>query len=443
MRITCPSCRYSRDVALEKIPRQAELATCPKCGKRFLFRDAASPADLAWPEDPSPYSEETPGDAAAHTGDIPDPVPGEGVEPMAVPEPPEPDVIEPEVVEAQPAAAEAGRESALKESPAQGAQAPVQDAQPEQEPAQAQATEVSGSEPEAAEAQAPPQAAGSTPAPERAAAPGAAQDGDMWRRLEDLDFSRRRGPAPRVKPGPAPAPGETFGRPRMAAQPQERGHGGNMRSRAAPAREGAESDPPWEQLGRYGFFPGLFATMFQAMFRPKALFTGLSLRLSATRPMAFHILMCLFEAMALTLWGTFMETLQLEARGDIPFTFPLNSPWSLGWDLLLLVIFAPLLAMARLFAWSFLHHLFLKIFQAAPRGFAATLRAVAYSKSAAVCSAIPLLGPLLGLAWTLLITISGCRNAHGVSYARTLCALGSLYVIVLAIAVLVAYSVYA
>lgn len=40
MRITCPECGYSREIADDKIPEKSVRATCPKCGAKFRFREA-------------------------------------------------------------------------------------------------------------------------------------------------------------------------------------------------------------------------------------------------------------------------------------------------------------------------------------------------------------------------------------------------------------------
>lgn len=39
MRITCPSCGFSRDMPEDKIPSTARLATCPKCRHKFRLRE--------------------------------------------------------------------------------------------------------------------------------------------------------------------------------------------------------------------------------------------------------------------------------------------------------------------------------------------------------------------------------------------------------------------
>ncbi len=39
MRITCPNCGFSKDVPEHKIPKNAQIATCPKCSYKFKFRE--------------------------------------------------------------------------------------------------------------------------------------------------------------------------------------------------------------------------------------------------------------------------------------------------------------------------------------------------------------------------------------------------------------------
>ncbi len=39
MRITCPKCNFEQDVPDEKIPSQAQKATCPRCKQKFQFRE--------------------------------------------------------------------------------------------------------------------------------------------------------------------------------------------------------------------------------------------------------------------------------------------------------------------------------------------------------------------------------------------------------------------
>ena len=378
MRIICPSCRFSRDVPLEKIPSQAELATCPKCGSRFFFRGVA----------PQPAE-----DAVAES---------------SLPQPPLSAGMGQETPAAQPAAN------------------PVPGAHPAQAP-DAEAFPAAAPAPEA------------EPASEAPAPTGEAQplQPDMWQRLECLDFARQRdlsrGAFPVLGVSAAAAPSC-----RDSAAPP---HPERVARPSAGFPAPGPGDPPWEQLQHRGFFPGLLSTISLALFAPAELFKDMNLALSLKRPMAFFILMSVIQAMAAHVWLVFQEAHVLEARGLSPYFFPVDSPLGLGGGLLLVLLLAPLAAMPLLFGLALLHHLFLRIFQAGPCGFRATFRVLAYAQSAGICAVIPFIGPFLGLFWFLAIAVVGCRTAHHTGYAQTACAFASLYALGLAFALVVAYFV--
>jgi len=45
MEITCPKCGFTKNIPDEKIPKRAQIATCPKCSHKFKFREL-SPDNL-------------------------------------------------------------------------------------------------------------------------------------------------------------------------------------------------------------------------------------------------------------------------------------------------------------------------------------------------------------------------------------------------------------
>lgn len=45
MKICCPKCAFTRDIPDASIPASAQMATCPKCGARFNFRQQPQPED--------------------------------------------------------------------------------------------------------------------------------------------------------------------------------------------------------------------------------------------------------------------------------------------------------------------------------------------------------------------------------------------------------------
>lgn len=90
MRITCPQCGFSRRIPDEKIPETAELATCPKCSRRFRFRTLERTPEQASVQAPEQAPDKTPGPGLAEDF-------WAGLEKMAPPgeqEPPAPEVPE-------------------------------------------------------------------------------------------------------------------------------------------------------------------------------------------------------------------------------------------------------------------------------------------------------------------------------------------------------------
>lgn len=60
MRIDCPNCGFSREVNPDKVPDQAELATCPKCEHKFVFRDLGGDRDEEFAFSAPPEAEASP-----------------------------------------------------------------------------------------------------------------------------------------------------------------------------------------------------------------------------------------------------------------------------------------------------------------------------------------------------------------------------------------------
>lgn len=58
MRVTCPECNFSNEIPEDKIPANAQLATCPKCGVKFQFRELLPKEDLQEQEPDSQFSYE-------------------------------------------------------------------------------------------------------------------------------------------------------------------------------------------------------------------------------------------------------------------------------------------------------------------------------------------------------------------------------------------------
>ena len=69
MLITCPECRFSREVAADKIPAGSVKATCPHCGAKFQFRAPQDGEDGPGPD----IAEQAVAEPLEHDGAIPEP----------------------------------------------------------------------------------------------------------------------------------------------------------------------------------------------------------------------------------------------------------------------------------------------------------------------------------------------------------------------------------
>ena len=68
MDIQCPYCEHSRKVSASNIPPNAEMATCPKCRRRFRFRELERKDPFEQQESPPPQREPAP--APVNSADI-------------------------------------------------------------------------------------------------------------------------------------------------------------------------------------------------------------------------------------------------------------------------------------------------------------------------------------------------------------------------------------
>ncbi|WP_207262553.1 YIP1 family protein [Desulfovibrio sp. Huiquan2017] len=80
MQITCPECRFTREVDENKIPARSQVATCPKCQTKFKFRNLPEEEFLI--EEPEPATQPK---AAAETPPATEEAPRG--EPLSRPEP--------------------------------------------------------------------------------------------------------------------------------------------------------------------------------------------------------------------------------------------------------------------------------------------------------------------------------------------------------------------
>src|SRR2546428_11100351 len=89
-----------------------------------------------------------------------------------------------------------------------------------------------------------------------------------------------------------------------------------------------------------------------------------------------------------------------------------------GMGLVFQIVLGPLLIAAGLFISSAVLHLLLMLFGGAPRGFEATFRVRAYAEAASLFRLVPFCGTPIFVIYSLILTIVGLSEAHGIGRGR-------------------------
>lgn len=86
-------------------------------------------------------------------------------------------------------------------------------------------------------------------------------------------------------------------------------------------------------------------------------------------------------------------------------------------------LMSPLMLVIALFIAAGVVHLFLLMFRGAKHGFGTTTRVFCFSSGAGLFAVVPVVGPLVGGVWTLVLTVIGLREAHETSTGKAVASL--------------------
>lgn len=201
---------------------------------------------------------------------------------------------------------------------------------------------------------------------------------------------------------PLPTQANQFGQPAPSAQPEP--------WVVAQAEKTAASPVPFEDLPNHGFFPGLWATIRMLLTAPSAFFAAMPTHGGMAKPLAFHLLLAEFMVVCQYLWGmagigATAEYLGSSELMDMGLGVAGAAP-------VLLFLVYPLLLVLRLMLMTGIIHLLLKMLRSGGSGAEATFRVLCYSAAPLLVGIIPGVGPLVGGAWSIVLTILGLKAAH-------------------------------
>lgn len=187
--------------------------------------------------------------------------------------------------------------------------------------------------------------------------------------------------------------------------------GASVALRSAP---GSRGRTPWEDRAVVGLFPSLASTIKGALFSPSQFFKNMPVTGGLTDPLLYSLIVGMAGSLVSFLWdmalrGTYQQMLPAEMRGAAGYDL------FAGVGIAAMAVLLPLFLIAVLFIEAGVYHLLMLLVRGGKAGFEGTFRAVAYGNSGSMFLMVPFCGTILGIVWSIIITIIGIKEAHETS----------------------------
>lgn len=190
---------------------------------------------------------------------------------------------------------------------------------------------------------------------------------------------------------------------------------------------GMPTDVPWAEVKELGFFPAITATVKGVLFKPELFYEIMNKSGKFSIPFSYFILISLAAVLVETLWQSVF--------GNPLFPAETMGPLSID-ELFSIMFISPLILVFYLFTTGAVLHGALRLTGAAKGRLGVTLRVLCYASTADLLAIIPVVGPLVGGLWKLIIIVKGLKTAHGTTYTRV------LPPVIILVLVLVSFVVY-
>ncbi|MFW5498005.1 MULTISPECIES: zinc-ribbon domain-containing protein [unclassified Maridesulfovibrio] len=180
-----------------------------------------------------------------------------------------------------------------------------------------------------------------------------------------------------------------------------------------------ENEVPFENLEKYGFFPGLFLTIKKIILSPAAFFKDMPLK-GFLMPLFFFVILAEFQEICNFVWAmTGVDTSMGADVGRIMNDSMIADSLQDGTGpALFSLLLYPLMLAGISFPLIGMTHILLMIFGAGDRGYQATFRATTYSYAPIILCIVPIVGDMIGALISVAISIIAYKNIHNTTYMR-------------------------
>lgn len=213
---------------------------------------------------------------------------------------------------------------------------------------------------------------------------GSQDSEELWDRVASLGQPHQDGPSPQADP--------RIGRGTDESYP--------------------EIEVPWERLDTFGFFSGIWETIKRAMLQPAIFFHSMPLGRGQIKPLIFYLLIAEFQIVMQMIWD--MTGIGTHATSEAGIA---------GISTMMMLVGYPMILTVLLYSMAALVHLSMRLVGVVTRGFEGTLRALTYGSAPMILVVIPMVGPLIGAIWSLVVTFLGYKHIHRTSTVKVLAAM--------------------
>ncbi len=185
------------------------------------------------------------------------------------------------------------------------------------------------------------------------------------------------------------------------------------------AQTGQKSDQakttPWEERGTRGWFDALVETIKSSLFSPGEFFGKMPTSGDMGSPILYIVVLGWIGGAIGQIWQYLLGRSMGSILHNINPQIPVGGSTGLGMVIGMIVVL-PILILIGLFIGAAIFHVCLMIVGGAKTGFESTVRVLAYSGgSTSLFQIVPLIGPLVGGIWGLVLYIIGFSRANEIS----------------------------
>lgn len=189
------------------------------------------------------------------------------------------------------------------------------------------------------------------------------------------------------------------------------GAGGGADAPAArPGEDGDEGPVPWEDPS-LGFAAGIWETWRESLFEPARFFGRIRDEGTVGRALLYFLLVSVATSFAALVW---------EARGltIAHMAGYVEAGGAAAAGRVVSFVLSPVLALVIALVLTVIFHL--GALMAAPdrRGMGATARVVCYAAGPSVLAVVPIVGPVVGAVWSVVLQVVGLREVHRTTTLR-------------------------